>query len=204
MAAPVRRLAMLLLLVVTVAGCGSEESASPVKTPAGFTVRAVRKPAFSIALPRTWRSFDARSSRRERNDAGHGQALRAELELLSKPDTPIRFIGIAPSPRGTFVTNMNVLQTQLPSEFGFDDLAKNEATQIKAAGGVKEITQDETRVPAGRTLRLRYRARSGAVIHQYFVRHGDFLYIVTYTTSAAHLPRYAKIFDVSAHTFQVR
>jgi hypothetical protein len=194
----------LLLLVLTAAACGSEESAAPVETPAGFTVRTVEKPAFSIALPRSWRSFDARSSRREKNAAGHSAALRAELDLLSRPDTPIQFIGVAPSPRGTFVTNMNVLETQVPSELSFDDLAKNEARQIKAAAGVKRIEQDETRVPAGQTLRLRYRARSGAVIHQYFVRHGDFLYIVTYTTSAGRLPRYAKIFDMSAHTFRVR
>ena len=129
--------------------------------------------------------------------------MRAELELLSRPDTPIKLIGIAPSPRGTFVTNMNVLQTQVPSELDFEDLAKNEARQIKAAAKVKAIRQDEPRVPAGRTLRLRYRARSGAVIHQYFVRHGEFLYILTYTTSPARLARYAKIFDVSAHTFQI-
>jgi len=202
-AARVRRLALPLLLILAAAGCGSEESAAPVETPAGFTVRHVEKPAFSIALPRSWRSFDARSSRREKNAAGHSAALRAELELLSRPDTPIQFIGIAPSPRGTFVTNMNVLQTQVPSELSFDDLAKNEARQIKAAAKVKVIRQDETRVPAGRTLRLRYRARSGAVIHQYFVRHSDFLYILTYTTSPARLARYAGIFDQSAHTFDV-
>jgi hypothetical protein len=197
-----RRLPLLLVLIAA-AGCGSEEPAPPVETPAGFTTRSVEKPAFSIALPRSWRSFDAQSRRDAQAVAGRSAAMRAELELLSRPDAPIKLIGIAPSPRGTFVTNMNVLQTQVPSELDFEDLAKNEARQIKAAAKVKAIRQDETRVPAGRALRLRYRARSGAVIHQYFVRHGDFLYILTYTTSPARLARYAKIFDVSAHTFQI-
>ncbi|MFL6030470.1 MAG: hypothetical protein ACJ74D_10615 [Gaiellaceae bacterium] len=197
-----RRLPLLVLLVIA-AGCGSKEPAPPVETPAGFTTRSVQKPAFSIALPRSWRSYDAQSRRDAQAVAGRSAAMRAELELLSRPDTPIKLIGIAPSPRGTFVTNMNVLETQVPSELGFDDLAKNEARQIKAAAKVKAIRQDETRVPAGRTLRLRYRARSGAVLHQYFVRHGDFLYILTYTTSPAGLARYAKIFDMSAHTFEV-
>jgi hypothetical protein len=197
-----RRLPLLLVLIAA-AGCGSEEPAPPVETPAGFTTRSVEKPAFSIALPRSWRSFDAQSRRDAQAVAGRSAAMRAELELLSRPDTPIKLIGIAPSPRGTFVTNMNVLQTQVPSELDFEDIAKNEARQIKAAAKVKAIRQDETRVPAGRALRLRYRARSGAVIHQYFVRHGDFLYILTYTTSPARLARYAKIFDVSAHTFQI-
>ena len=195
----VRRL-VLLVLILTAAGCGSKEAVLPVEIPAGFTTRSVAEPAFSIALPRGWRSFDARP----RATADYSAAMRAELELLGRRDTPIKLIGIAPSPRGTFVTNMNVLQTNVPSELSFDDLAKNEARQIKAAAKVKAIRQDETRVPAGRTLRLRYRARSGAVIHQYFVRHGDDLYILTYTTSPTRLARYAKIFDVSAHTFEIR
>lgn len=199
MAARVRRLALLFVLVVTAAGCGSKDAAPRVETPRGFTTRSVDDPELSIALPKSWRSYDAHSSGDERD-----AAVRRTIDSMRKPDSPIKLIGIAPSPRGAFVTNMNVLQTAVPSELSFDDLAKNEARQIKAAAKVKAIQQDETRVPAGRTLRLRYRARSGALIHQYFVRHEDFLYILTYTTSRSGLPRYAKIFDMSAHTFAVK
>jgi hypothetical protein len=194
------RIAACALLV---AGCGSTDDHATVNTPVGFTMRTVEKPVFSIALPKTWRSFDARSTQDADVVAAQGEVMRRELKELSRADAPIKFIGVAPSPAGTFVTNMNVLQTRVPSELSFDDLAENEARQIKLAARVKVIRQDETRVPAGRTLRLRYRARSGALLHQYFVKHGDFLYILTYTTSRAGEARYAKIFDLSAHTFQV-
>jgi hypothetical protein len=202
-AARVRRLALLLTLPVTVLGCGSSDGRAPTKTPAGFSTRAVQEPMLSIALPRQWRSFDARSSRSAKDSPALGSGMRAELEILSRSDSPIKLIGLAPSAPRTFVTNMNLLQTRVPSSLSFDDLARTEARQVKLATGVKTIRQDETRLPAGRALRLRYRARSGAVVHQYFVRNGEFLYILTYTTPPAQAARYAKIFDLSAHTFQI-
>ena len=203
MASRVRRLALLLALSLIVLGCGSSEKRAAVKTPAGFTTRTVQKPALSIALPKEWRSYDARSRRTAKDAAARSAGMRAELELLGRPDTPIKLIGLAPTAPGTFVTNMNVLQTRVPSDLSFDDLAKNEAGQIKAAARVKDIKQEEAQLPAGRALLLTYRTRSGAAVHQYFVRHGDFLYILTYTTSPAGTARYAKIFGLSAHTFQV-
>jgi hypothetical protein len=202
-AARVRRLAPLLILSVTVLGCGSSEGRAPAKMPVGFKARAVANPKLSIALPKQWRSFDARSSRQAKVAPGLSSGMRAELELLSRHDSPIKLIGLAPTAPGTFVTNMNVLQTRVPSSLSFDQLAENEARQIRRATHARGMRQDETRLPAGRALRLRYRARSGAVVHQYFVRHDEFLYIITYTTSPAQAPRYAKIFDLSAHTFQI-
>jgi hypothetical protein len=35
------------------------------------------------------------------------------------------------------------------------------------------------------------------------VRHGDLLYVLTYTTRLANAKRDAKLFNVSAHTFEV-
>ena len=125
-----------------------------------------------------------------------------ELQLLGKPDSPIKLIGLDPAAR-TFVTNMNVLQTQVPSSLSFEELAQTEAAQIKLTSRVKAIRQQETVVPGGRTLHLSYRTRSNAVVHQYFVKHDELLYVLTYTSAPAESARSAKIFDMSAHTFQV-
>ena len=125
-----------------------------------------------------------------------------ELQLLGKPDSPIKLIGLGPAAR-TFVTNMNVLQTRVPSSLSFEELARTEAAQIKLVSGVKEMRQQQTVVPGGRTLHLSYRTRSNAVVHQYFVKHDAVLYVLTYTSAPAESAPYAKIFDMSAHTFQV-
>jgi hypothetical protein len=202
-AALVARLALLLIFSVTFLGCGSSEDRAPAKIPVGFSARTVTNPKLSIALPKQWRSFDAGSSRGAKDAPGLSSGMRAELELLSRPDTPIKLIGLAPTAPRTFVANMNVLQTRVPSSLSFDQLAETEARQIRRATHARDMRQDETRLPAGRALRLRYRAQSGAVIHQYFVRHEKFLYILTYTTSPARAAHYAKIFDLSAHTFQI-
>ena len=176
----VRRRLLLLLSLGVLAGCSD---GARVSTPAGYTTRTVRDPNFSIALPRSWPSFDPRSKHR---------------------DSPLTLIAVAPGRAGTFRTSLNVIQTRVPGSLSFEQLSRHEAEQVRLATHAKDIRQDETGLRGGRALRLRYRARSNAVVHQYFVRHGDFLYVLTYTTAPTAAARYAKIFDVSAHTFQLR
>jgi hypothetical protein len=197
-----RRLPFLLGLVV-LAGCGGAHSSATVTVPQGFAVRSVEKPAFSIALPQEWRSFGDRSHMSAKEVAGSNERLRLELETLAKSDSPIKLVAFDPAAGQHFHTNMNVLQTQVPSKLSFDDMAKTEVTQISRASGIKHIRQQETVVPAGRALHLTYRPRANAVIQQYFVRHGNLLYVLTYSTRAADGARFAQVFDRSAHTFQV-
>jgi hypothetical protein len=195
-----RRLPLLLCLVV-LAGCGGGNAS--VEVPQGFTVRTVEKPALSIALPASWLSFGDRSHTSAKSIAGKNERLRVELETLAQRRSPIKLVGVdrAGGPRST--TNMNVLQTQVPAELTFEQMARVEAIQIKRASGIEDIRQEETSVPAGRALHLTYRPRASSVVQQYFVRHDDFLYVLTYTSRAADAARYVKSFDQSAHTFQV-
>ena len=195
-----RRLPFLVCLAV-LAGCGG--GASSVAIPDGFTVRTVDKPRFSIALPAAWRSFGDRAHTNARQVAGKNERLRAELETLARSDSPIELVAFDPSAGQQFFTNMNVLQTQVPSKLSFDDMARTETTQISRASGVKHIEQQETNVPAGRALHLTYHPRANTVVQQYFVRHGDLLYVLTYTTRTSDGARLAGVFDDSAHTFEV-
>jgi hypothetical protein len=197
----VRRRSWLLLCLVVLAGCGGGSNA--VTVPDGFTVRTVEKPDFSVALPAAWRSFGDRSHTSAREVAGGNERLRTELETLAKSDSPIKLVAFDPGTGRHFYTNMNVLQTQVPSKLSFDDMARTETTQIGRASGVTDIRQEETHVPAGRTLHLTYHPRPSAVVQQYFVRDGDILYVLTFTTRTTDAARYAKIFDQSAHTFDV-
>jgi hypothetical protein len=198
----VRRRPLLLLSLVALAGCGGGGS-ERVSVPDGFMVRSVEKPAFSVALPNGWRSFGDRSHTDASEVAGKNERLRTELETLARSDSPIKLVAFDPGAGRHFYTNMNVLQTQVPSKVTFDDMAKVEVTQISRAAGIKHIRQMETKVPAGRALHLTYRPHANAVVQQYFVRHGDLLYVLTYTTRPADAAHFAPIFDKSAHTFQV-
>jgi hypothetical protein len=196
----VRRRPLLLLCLVVLAGCGGGSDA--VTVPNGFTVRAVKEPSFSVALPAGWRSFGDRSHTSAKQVAGKNDHLRTELETLAKSDSPIKLVAFDPASGRPFSTNMNVLQTEVPSSLSFDEMARTEARQIRLASGVAVIKKEVTKVPAGRTLHLTYRPRANLVLQQYFVRHGDLLYVLTYTTRSADAPRHARIFDLSAHTFQ--
>jgi hypothetical protein len=162
----------------------------------------VEKPSFSVALPAGWRSFGDRSHTNAKQVAGKNDRLRNELETLAKSDSPIKLVGFDPASGRYFSTNMNVLQTEVPSSLSFDQMARTEARQIRLASGVADIKKKVTTVPAGRTLHLTYRPRANLVLQQYFVRHGDLLYVLTYTTRSADAARHSTIFDLSAHTFQ--
>jgi len=197
----VRRRLPLLLCLVVLAGCGGGKAS--VKIPQGFTVRTVEKPALSIALPSSWLSFGDRSHTSAKSIAGTNERLRVELETLAQGSSPIKLVGVDPAGGPRTTTNMNVLQTQVPADLTFEQMARIEATQIKRASGIKDIRQEETSVPAGRTLHLTYNPRASSAVQQYFVRHDNFLFVLTYTSRTADAARYAKSFDQSAHTFQV-
>jgi hypothetical protein len=196
----VRRRSLLLVCLVALAGCGG--GGSNVTVPAGFTVRTVDNPSFSIALPQSWRSFGDRSHASAKKIAGDNERLRVELETLAESNSPIKLVAFDLAGRRAS-TNMNVLLTQVPSSLTFEEMARTEARQIRSATGAKFLRQEETHLPAGRALHLTYRAGSGSVLQQYFIRHDDFLYVLTYSTRSADAARHAKIFDLSAHTFQI-
>jgi len=197
----VRRRSVLLLSLVVLAGCGSRSDVSAA--PEGFTVRTVDEPALSVALPAGWRSFGDRAHTNASQVAGNNRRLRLELQVLARSNSPVKLVGFDPSSAPRLSTNMNLLETRVPSSLSFEEMARTEARQITLASGVPDIRQEVTKVPAGRALHLTYSPKGRIVLEQYFVRHGDLLYVLTYTTPLSNAKRDAKLFNVSAHTFEV-
>jgi hypothetical protein len=215
----VRRILAVLLLVFLLEGCGGGEKRAatgetrPAEagTPAGFTVRTARGEGLSIAVPHEWRSIDTATALRgesvqqfERDNP----AAAAAVEALARPNSPMKFVAIAPS-GGEFATNVNVLVSRIPSAVSFSRWTAAETAQISALKPT-ELRKSEAQLPVGRAYRLRYHARlriRGAprdlAIHQYMVKRGPFLYVITFTTDAANEGGLTNTFEQSARTFRL-
>lgn len=217
-----RRILAVLLLVASTAGCGSgSEGAKPAtnvdtvaaspETPAGFTVRRVRDQRFAIAVPKSWRSIDAStalSGAAVKQFKQDNPAAAGAVEALSRPNSPMKFVAVDPAAID-FATNVNVLVSRIPPGTRYGTWTRVEAAQIQALHPT-HVSQGPVRLAPGKGYRIAYRAklmiRGGPrelAIHQYMLKRGGTLYVITYTTSAAEEARRSKAFDQSAHTFHL-
>jgi hypothetical protein len=212
----VRRSVVVLPLLLLAVGCGGgkeseSNSATHAETPAGFTVRNVRDEGFSIAVPTGWRSIDASaaltgsSAKQFKRD---NPAAAGAVEALARPNSPMKFVAIDPAAL-QFATNVNVLVSRIPADASFERWTSAETSQI-AALSPTHLTKGTVQLPAGVGFRLRYHARltiSGAprdlAIHQYMLKRGPFLYVITFTTAATEEGRLTDTFEKSARTFTI-
>jgi hypothetical protein len=218
-----RAVAFVAALGVVAAGCGSngdsssaqsaEAKAAGLTTPGGFTVRTVRDDGFAVALPRAWRSLNAKqalASDTLKKFEKSNPDLTNQVQTLAQPDSPLKLLAVGPIAKDGFLTNVNVIVTQLPSDLDFDEWSKTELAQIEKVPAVKEVEHEVTELPPGDTLHLTYNASfnraSGpfeVVVNQWMVKKDDFLYILTYTTSPSQEAKLRQTFDDSAHTFEL-
>lgn len=218
----VRRILAVLLLVVLAAGCGSggkgakpatnvaTVEASPT-TSAGFTIRRVRDQGFSIAVPKDWRSIDASaalSGAAVQQFEQENPAAAGAVEALSRPNSPMKLVAVDPSAT-SFATNVNVLVSSIPASAPFDTWTKAEVAQVGALHPT-HVSQGPVQLTPGEAYRLSYHAKLSIrgnprelAIHQYMVKRGGRLFVITYTTSAAEEAQRTKTFDESAHTFDL-
>jgi hypothetical protein len=218
----VRRIVVVLLLVSVSAGCGSKKSALPTatnvetrpaaaSTPAGFTVRAVPDEGFAIAVPKKWSSIDAPtalSGSSVKQFERENPAAAGAVEALARPKSPMKFVAVDPT-GARFATNVNVLVSQIPADVSFQRWTSAETAQI-AALKPTQLKRGAIQLPAGKAYRLAYHARlrirgilRDLAIHQYMVKRGPSLYVVTFTTEAGAERRFAKTFNQSAQTFDL-
>lgn len=213
-----RRIVVVLPLLLLAVGCGgSKESKSRpatqthAETPEGFTVRNVRGEGFSIAVPTGWRSIDAStaltgsSAKQFERD---NPAAAGAVEALAQPNSPMKFVAIDPAGL-EFATNVNVLVSRIPADASFERWTSAETAQI-AALTPTHLTKGSVQLPAGKVFRLRYHARltirgtpRELAIHQYMLKRGPFLYVITFTTAATEEGRLADTFEESARTFTI-
>lgn len=219
-----RAAALVAALGALAAGCGGNGDPSaaatdvetkPAKTttPPGYTVRAVKDEGFAVALPKTWRSLDAKhalASDTMRQFEKSNPQLKGQVQALAEPDSPLKLLATGPVGKDGFLTNLNVIVTQLPPDLDFDDWTKAELAEIQKVPTVKNVEQEVTELPPGETLHLNYHATfnraSGpfeVVVNQWMVKKDDFLYILTYTTSPSQQAKLRQAFDDSAHTFEL-
>ena len=214
-----RRLAFLAFLVASAAGCGGGKGSAPRQatnaaappTHAGLTVRAVRGEGFSIAVPKRWRSIDASTVLRgayAKQFERDNPAAAGAVEALARPNSPMKFVAIDPSGR-QFATNVNVLVSRIPADASFDRWTRAETAEI-AALKPTHLTRATVQLSAGKGYRLAYHARlrirglpRELAIHQYMVKRGSSLYVITFTTVAAEEARLSGTFEASARTFRI-
>jgi hypothetical protein len=193
----------------------TDVATTPAKTtlPAGYTVRTVKDEGFAIALPRAWRSLDAKhalGSETMKQFEKSNPELKGQVTALAQPDSPLKLLATGPVGKDGFLTNFNVIVTQLPPDLEFDKWTKAELAEIQKVPSVKNVKQEMTELPPGETLHLNYHASfnkaSGpyeVVVNQWMVKKDDFLYILTYTTSPSQEAKLRQTFDDSAHTFEL-
>jgi hypothetical protein len=133
-------------------------------------------------------------------------AAAGAVEALARPNSPMKFVAIDPS-GGTFATNVNVLVSRIPASLSFRRWTAAETAQISALKPTR-LSKGEVQLPVGRAYRLSYHARLSIrgtprelAIHQYMVKRGPFLYVVTFTTDAAKETSLTDTFEESARTF---
>jgi hypothetical protein len=216
--------ALVAVFGALVAGCGgngdpraaaTDVETKPAKTttPAGYTVRAVKDGGFAVALPKSWRSLDAKQALSSKTMQQFGQSnpqLKGQIQALAQPDSPLKLLATGPIGKDAFLTNLNVIVTQLPPDLSFDKWTKAELAEIQKVPTVKNVEQEVTQLRPGQTLHLTYHASfnkpTGAfevVVNQWMVKKDDFLYILTYTTSPSQEAKLRQTFDDSAHTFEL-
>jgi hypothetical protein len=103
-------------------------------------------------------------------DAPHGwRAMPAQ--------SPVLLAAVAPDSR----RQVTVVETRVPASLTFEQFAHNEPKMLRLAVHARNVEVRETTLQDRRALRVTY-VRDGKDIMQYFVRTGDLMYVVTYTS----------------------
>jgi hypothetical protein len=218
----VRRIVVVLLVGALGSGCGGRESALPTatnvetrpaapSTPEGFTVRAVPDPGFAIAVPKSWSSIDASaalSSASVKRFERENPAAAGAVHALTQSNSPMKFVAVDPRGR-EFATNVNILVSRIPPDASFEQWTAAETAQIAALKPTR-LTKGTVELAAGRAYRLAYHAQlrirgtlRNLAIHQYMVKRGPSLYVVTFTTEARAEERFRETFEEAARTFTI-
>ena len=94
---------------------------------------------------------------------------------IAVPRNPIKFSSVQ---AGRTVT---VIETRVPHQITFEQFARSEPKMLTRAVGAQRVLAHRTHVGGRRALRVTYLLTRKRVT-QYFVRDGELMYVVTYTS----------------------
>lgn len=204
-----RRLVLLAAVLATVV---------PLAAPGATGWKQHRGPGFVVSLPSSWADASADRAR----ILAESRKLVASDPELSRIIDGLLAAGAANSAlelfafdlarsslRSGFATNLNVLRESTEKPF-----AQWRSDSLKALASMsfvrKPIWSETVKLPAGKAVRIRYRARfklgSGPLvvsITQYGIVKPGYAYVLTFTTLPTLEPGYRSTFERSARSFRL-
>jgi hypothetical protein len=178
--------AVALLPLVLLAGCGSDPKAPDTTAPAGFSVFKEDKAGFAIAVPTDWQEVPLSEDLSEFNRTAN--RLRLENPKLGTAMVLARVVAQAAGKLFAVdkegVSSMN-LTVDKAREKTLDEISAATKPALATAGAT-DVTDERLNIPAGPALRMRFklpvRTDEGEVVVdevQYYLLKDGKAYILT-------------------------
>jgi hypothetical protein len=202
----------LLLIALLLAGCGfGGESAPEAVVGDGLTRYEISSARFSIGVPETWHATTSSQMQKTsfKRFADQNPGFAAYAGAVAKKNSPFKFFAFDPVVRKRFATNLNVIVTPVPEGVTSEKYKRSALAEAKAIANSR-LHSSEVDLPAGKALRIEYRARfllngrrKAVATTQYALLLDSKRYVLTYTTLPALRRDYAHLFEQSAESFQL-
>jgi hypothetical protein len=202
----------LLLVAFLLVGCGfGGESAVEPSGSDGLTRYEISSGRFSIGVPETWHATTSTQMQKAsfKRFANQNPAFAAYADVVGKKNSPFKFFAYDPVVRKRFATNLNVIVTPVRESVTPEKYKRSALAEAKAIA-VSKLDSTEVGLPAGKALRIEYRARfvingrkKAISMTQYAFLLDKTSYVLTYTTLPALWDEYADWFKLSAESFQL-
>ena len=202
----------LLLVAFLLAGCGlGGESAPEPSGSDGLNRYEISSGRFSIGVPETWHATASTQMQKAsfKRFANQNPAFAAYADVVGKKNSPFKFFAYDPVVRKRFATNLNVIVTPVPAGVTSEKYKRSALAEAKAIANSR-LHSSEVDLPAGKALRIEYRARfllnggrKAVATTQYALLLDSKSYVLTYTTLPALRRDYAHLFEQSAESFQL-
>ena len=201
------RLAGLVLCLAVLAGCGGSDDRGDASS---LEQHVVDRAGFAVSVPGDWRTLDSLEDEDVDEFAEENPDFEPFLRFVKETDA-LRFIALDPDVKDEFATNLNVLVTQLPSSVDFDRWIDQNVQAIRGIPSARVGRPTPEELPAGRAVHLEwsYEQRQEGVARrinsdQYYLRDGNRVFVLTYTTLPDQAASYRETFARSARSFEVR
>jgi hypothetical protein len=202
----------LLLVASLLAGCGfGGESAPEAVVGDGLTRYEISSGRFSIGVPETWHATTSTQMEKAsfKRFASQNPAFAAYAGAVAKKNSPFKFFAYDPVVRKRFATNLNVVVTPVPEGVTLEKYNRSALAEAKSIADSR-LDSSELDLPAGKALRIEYRARfllnghrKAIATTQYALLLDNTSFVLTYTTLPAFRSDYADWFKLSAESFQL-